>query len=58
MKKVMMLAMLVLGTTVMVNAQTIPAKTAPVKEVKIGKHNKAHKKEPKEEAKKTELIKK
>jgi hypothetical protein len=34
MKKVLMLAAILLGTTVMVNAQTEPAKTAPAKEVK------------------------
>ena len=37
MKKVFMLAALVLGTTAMVNAQTAPAKTAPAKEVKAEK---------------------
>ena len=37
MKKVMMLAMLVLGTTAMVNAQTTPVKATSVKEVKMGK---------------------
>ena len=38
MKKVLMLAAVVLGTTVMVNAQTAPAKTAaPAKEVKATK---------------------
>ncbi len=34
MKKVLMLAAILLGTTVMVNAQTEPAKTAPAKETK------------------------
>lgn len=40
MKKVLMLALLVLGTTAMVNAQTAPAKdakAAPAKEVKATK---------------------
>ena len=40
MKKVLMLAAVVLGTTVMVNAQTAPAKevkAAPAKEVKATK---------------------
>lgn len=58
MKKVMMLAMLVLGTTAMVNAQTSPAKSTPVKEVKMVKHTKATKKEVKPEVKKAEPIKK
>lgn len=40
MKKVLMLALLVLGTTAMVNAQTAPAKTTPTKEVKMGRHKK------------------
>ena len=43
MKKVLMLIAIVLGTTVMVNAQTEPAKT-PAKEVKTVKHHKKHKK--------------
>ena len=37
MKKVLMLAAVVLGTTVMVNAQTAPAKAAQAKEVKATK---------------------
>ena len=45
MKKVFMLALLVLGTTSMINAQTAPAKTvAPAKEVKHAKKAKADKK--------------
>ena len=40
MKKVLMLFAVVLGTTVMVNAQTEPAKTAPAKEIKAAKHAK------------------
>lgn len=51
MKKVLMLAAILLGTTVMVNAQTEPAKTAPAKETK---HTK--KKEKKEEAKTAEAA--
>lgn len=43
MKKLMMLAILFLGTTAMVNAQTEPAKTSETKEVKMGKHKKHHK---------------
>ncbi|MFE3846429.1 hypothetical protein ACFX5F_01355 [Flavobacterium sp. ZS1P70] len=37
MKKVLMLVAMVLGTTVMVNAQTAPAKTTPAKEVRAAK---------------------
>ena len=51
MKKVLMMAALVLGTSVMVNAQE-PAKTAaPAKEVKAKHHKKALKKAAKMEAK-------
>jgi hypothetical protein len=32
-----------LGTSVMVNAKTIPTKTAPAKEVKVEKHKKHRK---------------
>jgi hypothetical protein len=42
-KKVLMLVAIMLGTSVMVNAKTIPTKTAPAKEVKVEKHKK-HKK--------------
>lgn len=52
MKKVLMLAAVLLGTTVMVNAQTEPAKTASAKETK---HH-AKKKEKKEEAKTAEAA--
>lgn len=54
MKKVLMLAALVLGTTTMVNAQTTPAKTETPKEVKHVKHakKKAEKKAEKESEKK------
>lgn len=38
MKNALMLIAMVLGTTVMVNAQTEPAKAAPAKEVKAVKH--------------------
>ena len=41
MKKVFMLAALVLGTTAMVNAQTTPAKAVTVKETKHSKKMKA-----------------
>ena len=37
MKKVLMLVAILLGTTVMVNAQTAPAKATPAKEVKATK---------------------
>nr|WP_315195315.1 hypothetical protein [uncultured Flavobacterium sp.] len=43
MKKVLMLIVVLFGTAVMVNAKTMPAKTAVVKEVKMTKHPK-HKK--------------
>lgn len=55
MKKLVLLAVAVLGTTVMVNAQTTPAQTAPAKEVKATKHHnhksgkKAKAEAPKEE---------
>lgn len=39
-KKVLMLALLVLGNAAMVNAQTAPAKTTPTKEAKMSKHKK------------------
>ena len=41
MKKVLLLVALFLGTTVMVNAQTDPAKAAPAKEMKAKKVKKA-----------------
>ena len=53
MKKVFMLAALVLGTTAMVNAQTAPAKdakAAPAKEVKATKKAKAVKADKKMDA--------
>ncbi|KIA87285.1 hypothetical protein [Flavobacterium sp. AED] len=40
MKKVLMLVAIMLGTSVMVNAKTIPTKKAPAKEVKVEKHKK------------------
>ncbi len=58
MKKVIMLAVLVLGTTAMLNAQTEPAKATPPKELKHVKHakhaKKAAEKEEKAETKKME----
>ncbi len=58
MKKVMMLAIMVLGTTAMVNAQNTPVKASETKEVKMGKHKKHHKKEAgKMQATKTESKK-
>ncbi|WP_264565633.1 hypothetical protein [Flavobacterium sp. N3904] len=40
MKKVLMLIVVLFGTSVMVNAETLPVKTAPAKEVKMTKHPK------------------
>lgn len=52
MKKVLLLVAMMLGTAVMVDAQTEPAKAAPVKEVKAAKHErKAEKKAEKAEKK-------
>lgn len=61
MKKVLLLAAIILGTSVMVNAQQ-PAKTTPAKEVKANKHHKKNKataevKTTTTEAKKTEAKK-
>lgn len=49
MKKVLLLAALLVGTTAMVNAQT-DAKTAPAKEVKAKHHHRKHRAEKKAEA--------
>ncbi|WPO80697.1 hypothetical protein [Flavobacterium sp. KACC 22761] len=60
MKKIVMLAVAVLGTVAMVNAQTTPtqAKTAPAKEAKApAKEKKADKKAKKAEAAKPETAK-
>ncbi|HEU4789497.1 MAG TPA: hypothetical protein VFS71_07420 [Flavobacterium sp.] len=43
MKKVLLLIAVLFGTSVMVNAKTLPEKSATVKEVKMTKHPK-HKK--------------
>ena len=43
MKKVLMLVAVLLGTSVMVNAKTVPTKNAPVKELKVEKHKKHRK---------------
>ncbi len=52
MKKLVMLAVAVLGTTAMVSAQTTPTQTAPAKEAKVSKKDKkADKKAKKAEAK-------
>jgi hypothetical protein len=52
MKKVLLLAAFVLGTSVMVNAQEKPKAAAPAKEVKaVKKEKKAEKKAAKVEAK-------
>ncbi len=40
MKKLVMLAVAVLGTTAMVNAQNTPAQSTPVKEAKVAKKDK------------------
>ena len=56
MKNVLMLAVLILGTTVMVNAQTTPVKTAPVKEAGMTKHAK-HKAERKAKMANNEAVK-
>ncbi len=40
MKKLVMLAVAILGTTAMVSAQTTPAQTAPAKEAKVSKKEK------------------
>lgn len=58
MKKLFMLAALVLGTTAMVNAQTAPVKTAPMKEVKHAKHRKHRKHAKKEEMGETKKMEK
>jgi hypothetical protein len=42
-KKIVMLIAVLFGTAVMVNAKTMPAKTAAVKEVKMTKHPKHRK---------------
>lgn len=58
MKKLTMLAIAVLGTTAMINAQTTPVKTASVKEAKVSKkEKKADKKTKKAEAAKPEAAK-
>lgn len=49
MKKVLMLIAVILGTSVMVSAQTTPAKSVVAKEVTTSKHHKT--KEEKKEAK-------
>ncbi|TRX25466.1 hypothetical protein FNW25_08455 [Flavobacterium franklandianum] len=57
MKKVMMLALMVLGTSVMVSAQTTPVKTGTANEVKSGTHKKEKKHETKMESTKKETKK-
>jgi hypothetical protein len=51
MKKVLLLAALVLGTSVMVNAQEKPKATAPAKEVKTTKKTKKMEKVAKKDSK-------
>ena len=60
MKKIVMLAALILGTTAMVNAATLPVKQATAKTTALGKHKKAKlaRKSKKMEAKKVESTKK
>lgn len=60
MKKLFMLAALILGTTAMVNAETLPVKKVITKEAGISKHKKAKadRKAKKMEAKKAESTKK
>lgn len=60
MKKLLMLAALILGTTAMVNSETLPVKKVIVKEAGISKHKKARaeRKAKKMEAKKLESTKK
>lgn len=57
MKKVLLLVAIMLGTSVMVNAQTEPAKAAPAKEVKATKHPKKVVKTEKKETVKVETTK-
>ncbi len=54
MKKVLMLALMVLATSALVNAQTAPEKKTEVKEVKMGKHEKHAKKHTKKETNKVD----
>ncbi|WP_343696684.1 hypothetical protein [Flavobacterium sp.] len=56
MKKLILLAVAVLGTSAMVNAQTTPAQTAPAKEVKATKHHHKGNKKSKAEAPKEETA--
>lgn len=56
-RKVMIVAVMVLGTSAIVNAQTTPEKIPAAKEVKKGEHKKEKKEEAKPEAKKTEAKK-
>ena len=60
MKKVLMLAALILGTTAMVNAETLPVKQATAKTTALGKHKKAKlaRKAKRMEAKKVESTNK
>lgn len=56
MKKLILLAVAVLGTTAMINAQTTPAQAAPAKEVKATKHHHKGNKKAKAEAPKDEAA--
>lgn len=57
MKKLVMLAVAVLGTTAMVNAQTTPTQTTPVKEAKAPKKEKKAEKKAKKAEVKAEAAK-
>ncbi|MET3027092.1 hypothetical protein ABXT06_10470 [Flavobacterium sp. UW10123] len=56
MKKLILLAVAVLGTSAMVSAQTTPAQAAPTKEVKATKHHHKGSKKAKAEAPKEEAA--
>ena len=56
MKKVLMLVAIMLGTSVMVNAKTTPAKAGSVKEMSVLKHAKHEKRVAARKAKTTKKI--
>ncbi|TDO97822.1 hypothetical protein [Flavobacterium sp. 245] len=56
MKNLLMAAVLILGTSAMVNAQTAPTQAAPAKEVKATKHH-SHKSDKKEKSAKSDAPK-
>jgi hypothetical protein len=57
MKKVLMLAVLVLGLSTMVNAETLPLKKGTTKEISVTKHKKRKAKKAKKAAEKQEATK-